>query len=131
MKRCGRCKKTKDDSEFHKHKNGKNGLSTQCKECRNEYNRNNPKLAKNRILRFKYGITLEEYNRMFADQKGKCAICGKHQSELEKSLAVDHNHETGEIRGLLCTHCNVFLGHINDDYMFLNTAIKYLNRDKQ
>ncbi|MBU2051427.1 MAG: endonuclease VII domain-containing protein [Gammaproteobacteria bacterium] len=67
------------------------------------------KNRRNTVLK-RGGITLEEYNQMFAKQNGCCAICGKHQSELKNRLAIDHNHETGEIRGLLCTSCNITLG---------------------
>lgn len=54
----------------------------------------------------KYGITLEQYNQMLDKQDHCCAICDKHKSEFNQNLAVDHNHVTGEIRGLLCTYCN-------------------------
>ena len=57
-----------------------------------------------------YGITLDDYNKMFAEQNGCCAMCGKHQSEFKQALSVDHNHQTDEIRGLLCFSCNSKLG---------------------
>jgi DNA-directed RNA polymerase subunit RPC12/RpoP len=57
-------------------------------------------------LRYKYGITEEQYNQLLKKQKHKCAVCGKHEDEEKRKLAVDHNHRTGEIRGLLCTYCN-------------------------
>ena len=57
-----------------------------------------------------YGITIKDYNRMFMEQKGCCAICGKHQSEQKNTLAVDHDHKTGEVRSLLCSRCNSQLG---------------------
>lgn len=53
-----------------------------------------------------YGITLAQYNELLRKQNNCCAICGKHESEFSKRLAVDHNHFTGEIRGLLCFPCN-------------------------
>lgn len=58
-----------------------------------------------------YGITLEDYERMFEDQKGLCLICGNVQAHKSfKHLCIDHNHETGEVRGLLCHNCNTKLG---------------------
>jgi len=73
-----------------------------------------------------YGITADEYNYLFIKQEGKCAICKQHQGTLPKRLSVDHCHETGKIRGLLCNKCNVSLGNFNDDISLLKEAIKYL-----
>jgi len=53
-----------------------------------------------------YGITIEEYDRMLENQKGCCAICDRDAANFKTRLAVDHNHITGEIRGLLCSYCN-------------------------
>jgi hypothetical protein len=85
-----------------------------------------PGYLKNSALKHHYGITLDDYNRMFERQKGRCAICGKHQSKLEKSLVVDHDHDTNEVRGLLCHHCNLVLGHAKDDVRVLSNAAAYL-----
>ncbi len=73
-----------------------------------------------------YGINVDEYNELFNQQNGKCKICGRHQSELKKSLSVDHNHLTGNIRGLLCNQCNLILGNANDKIIVLEKAIEYL-----
>ena len=62
--------------------------------------------AKDRYLRKKYGITLAVYNEMLKDQHDSCALCGKHKSNFKKSLHVDHNHKTGQVRGLCCYYCN-------------------------
>ena len=75
-----------------------------------KYNKENPDKRKSSILKYEYGITLEDYNKMLNEQEGKCAICQKHQNELKKILYVDHDHKTGEVRGLLCKNCNVALG---------------------
>jgi DNA-directed RNA polymerase subunit RPC12/RpoP len=77
-------------------------------------------------LKYRFGISLKEYNEMFQLQNGRCAICGKHQSELSKSLSVDHNHDTKEIRGLLCQNCNSVLGHALDNVEILRACIDYL-----
>ncbi len=64
--------------------------------------------ARNKYLQKKYGITLRQYNIMLFSQNLSCAICKKHKSEFKKNLAVDHNHKTGRVRGLLCYYCNKF-----------------------
>ena len=61
-------------------------------------------------LRYRYGITEDDYNKMFNKQRGCCYLCGKHQSKLNYRLCVDHNHLTGKIRKLLCKYCNHRLG---------------------
>lgn len=73
-----------------------------------------------------YGITVEQYNAMFAYQNGACAICGKPESEQSRKLSVDHNHETGAVRGLLCDNCNHAIGMFQDDIDLLQKAINYL-----
>lgn len=76
----------------------------------------NPEKWKNAHLKRMYGITLEEYNQMKQEQNGKCAICSCEekfkQNEKIKNLCVDHDHKTGEIRGLLCHRCNIALSVI-------------------
>lgn len=57
-------------------------------------------------LRTKYGITVEQYAELLDKQGGGCAVCGKTPGEEGRNLAVDHDHKTGEIRGILCTYCN-------------------------
>jgi hypothetical protein len=75
----------------------------------------------------KYGITPEQYSEMLAAQNSKCAICGKHD---ELNLAVDHCHETGQIRGLLCKYCNGGIGFLKDSIELLENAIKYLQKSR-
>jgi hypothetical protein len=94
-----------------------------------EYRKNNIIREKERArinqIKF-YGITPEDYNKMFEEQNGCCCICNKHQSNFKKSLSIDHNHQTGKVRGLLCHHCNVGLGHFKDNIESLNSALDYL-----
>jgi len=82
-----------------------------------------------REIQFKrlYGISLEEYDTLFSDQRGKCAICDTHQLELDNALHVDHCHTTGKVRGLLCRKCNLILGHSRDDSKLLKLASEYLD----
>jgi hypothetical protein len=72
----------------------------------------------------KYGITLKQYDVLFAKQKGQCAICG--QGPNRKNFAVDHDHKTGDVRGLLCDPCNYGLGNFKDDKKLLEKAKRYL-----
>lgn len=92
-----------------------------------------------RAWRFKkkFGITTADYERMFAEQSGLCAICERPPTRISRKqgkvmdLAVDHDHDTGEVRGLLCTDCNTVLGLMNDSPDRLWAAISYLNRHKR
>ena len=74
----------------------------------------------------KYGLSGEEYDEILIKQEGKCAICGRHQSELTRRLFIDHNHDTGKVRALLCYYCNTILSCAHDDIAILETTIKYL-----
>lgn len=93
-----------------------------------EWNKRNPektKLAYRRcMLKRRYGITLEEYEKMFAEQDGKCAIC-KGVCPTGRNLAVDHDHDTGKVRGLLCSRCNQGIGQLRN-IAILQSAITYL-----
>ena len=77
-------------------------------------------------LGWKYGITVEEYERKYESQKGCCAICGKPFA----ALCVDHNHETLTIRDLLCRLCNMRVGWIEKDIVAARTAFEYVLRWK-
>lgn len=81
---------------------------------------------KNAALKKHYGITLEFYEKLYEKQEGKCAICGVKETILNRKLAVDHDHDTGKIRGLLCTNCNSILGYADDNIIILEKVIKYL-----
>lgn len=76
----------------------------------------------------KLGITIEDYNNMLKKQKNKCGICRAkiHENSYKKLFDVDHNHNTGKVRGLLCNHCNRGLGYLKDNKSYLKNAIKYL-----
>jgi predicted class III extradiol MEMO1 family dioxygenase len=89
-------------------------------------------------LKRTFNLTLEQYNQMFIRQNGVCAICGlpemRTKGEKVIHLAVDHNHKTNRIRGLLCWHCNTALGHLrvdNEGIELLCSAISYLKNMEQ
>jgi len=82
--------------------------------------------ARRAWIKRKYGISQEEYDDLLARQDGGCAICGSREDTKDYRLPVDHNHETGKIRGLLCHRCNLAIGQFQDDVDLLRKAIKYL-----
>lgn len=79
-------------------------------------------------VRRKYGISIEQYDRFVAAQANRCAICGSRQSRGFERLCVDHCHDTGQIRGLLCHRCNTGIGLFVSDYSLLEAAAHYLDR---
>jgi hypothetical protein len=83
-------------------------------------------ISRSSSLRIKYGITQEQYDEMVRRQNGLCAICAHAPSK--KILVVDHDHQTGAIRGLLCDGCNVGLGRFGDNPGLLAAALRYLER---
>ena len=84
---------------------------------------------RSRRLKFNFGITLDEYETMLAQQAGVCAICkAPPETSYCGTLAVDHDHDTGKVRGLLCTRCNTALGSLRDSPEMLRAAANYLER---
>jgi len=79
-------------------------------------------------LKRSYGITPEDYNTMFEKQQGCCAICGKHQSNFKRALHVDHCHDTGQVRDLLCPQCNIGVGWVERNQDVMEKAIEYLKK---
>lgn len=88
--------------------------------------KDHPEKSKNWEYLRVYGISLTDYETMFSNQKGCCAICGRHQKDLKVTLCVDHNHQTKVVRGLLCLNCNRMLGLIHESRETLASAIIYL-----
>lgn len=81
-------------------------------------------------LKAAFGISLEQYEAIASKQNHCCAICGTPQVELRRKMAVDHDHETGKVRGLLCNNCNVGLGNFRDSEQLLVKAQKYIHEHK-
>jgi hypothetical protein len=83
-------------------------------------------------LQNKFGLTLGEYGQMLVAQNGKCAICAGEEKSTRngkvKALCVDHDHATGNVRGLLCSECNQMIGKAKDDRDILLAAVKYLDK---
>jgi hypothetical protein len=125
LKQCSTCKEIKSLDCFHgSHEN--NNISSRCQDC-----------VSASFLKYRYNISVDEFNHMREQQKGCCAICNtkldiKQDSTFRsKKVAVDHCHETGKVRGLLCSRCNTSIGHFQDDTTLLESAITYLNAFKQ
>lgn len=78
-------------------------------------------------LRYRFGITPEQYDQLLADQRGVCAVC--HRSDpTGRRLAVDHDHQTGVVRGLLCSNCNRAIGQLAESPDVLAAALAYLRQ---
>ena len=122
---CPACGEVKPLTGFPKNRSKRSGYMTYCKPCHNQIcRRNKDKFggARNYHLRRRYGITVEHYDQMFAEQKGLCAICREAPAEH-----VDHDHQTGRVRGLLCFNCNGALGQFRDRRNLMLAAIAYLD----
>lgn len=135
---CRICKKKKSVKDFYKTKGGKFGVRTECKFCsaknRKIYYKNSTGKWREQNLKYNYGITLDDYNKLFNQQNGCCAICKRHQSELKYILCVEHNHQTNEIRGLTCKYCNWLIGQVENKILtkeLLEKVINYLKFCKE
>lgn len=130
MKTCSGCNETQPLDDFHRHARGAFGRRSRCKACDGEYKKaryaSRPRLNLDIHLRRHYGITVETYDEMVDLQGGVCLICGRPPTTNGRRLAVDHDHDTGAIRGLLCTPCNSGIGQLGDSVDRLRSAIKYL-----
>lgn len=89
----------------------------------------NPDFNRKGHLRYSFGLRLDEYNAMLAAQGNACAIC-RLPPNSKRAFAVDHDHNTGRLRGLLCNNCNLLLGHAGDGTERLAAAITYLKEKK-
>lgn len=115
MKTCTSCNEEKPlEDFFNRNLKTKDGKNSHCKACEYEqiqnWRKNNVgslrQIERRAHLKRQFGITVEQYEELLASQNECCAICERHSSEFKTRLAVDHDHVTGRIRGLLCTYCN-------------------------
>ena len=140
MFKCKKCDIEKHLSDFYPTATGHRHV---CKACCTaasvQYQKKNPEGQRWKQLKHKYGLTKEQWCSMLNAQDSKCACCDvklhteaiKRGSKRPSNQAVvDHCHETGAIRGILCHSCNVALGHVKDDITILHKAIKYLENSK-
>lgn len=155
-KTCSTCFVEKGVAEFNKQKVRPDGLDIKCKTCSREFHakrykdpeirrkllenatrwrERNPDADADKTLRRKYGITLAQYNELFKLQGGVCALCKKSETtrrnkkrEGRERLAVDHCHDTGRIRGLLCFKCNTAIGSLGDTEEDARKVVEYFSR---
>ncbi|MGW7549049.1 endonuclease VII domain-containing protein [Streptomyces sp. NPDC054770] len=113
-KRCPQCEVVKPHSEWERNKTSSDGWASYCRACRAERNRVS-------YFKRKYGLTEAERDALIASQRGVCCIC------LSAPAAhVDHCHETGRVRGVLCFSCNAALGQFKDQPEVIRRAAAYV-----
>jgi len=139
MKTCKHCSVEKPLDEFYTHARTRDGKGSWCKKCliqKTAEKRKDPvqkelwkEYGRRSTLKNRYGITAEQYDKMIDDQEGVCAICKVNTQGgrgPNSRLAVDHNHDTGAVRGLLCGMCNQGIGMFKENPETMITAIEYL-----
>ena len=141
---CSKCKTEKDCFLFKRDNRKGSGRSSWCRLCDNRWHREQRKsrspaqIERDRLRgrtynrEYYYGITPDTYARMLQQYNDVCAICKQPETRIVKgslsSLSVDHDHETGNIRGLLCDSCNKVLGLFQDAPMLFRSAADYLEQ---
>ncbi|MGH2812845.1 MAG: endonuclease domain-containing protein [Actinomycetota bacterium] len=127
MKRCPGCGETKPLDEFPRNRSTRNGYGAYCKPCHNLRNRETVKRlygnSRHYHLRQRFGIGLDDFDRMVATQDGLCAICRK-----KPAVQVDHDHATRRLRAILCDGCNGGLSAFYEREDLLLKAIEYLEK---
>lgn len=111
-----------------------NDILVDMGEIKTQFAANKARRHKADQLRWSYGVSIEQWERLYREQDGKCAICGLPPGGDDRrtnSLHLDHDHETGEVRRLLCHYCNLGLGAFKDDPALLIAAAEYLRRYKK
>lgn len=134
-KRCTTCGATKALTEFYKTAKSEDGRAWSCKSCRREADTVWRARPENRVRacarsrKRRYGLEDETYQQMLASQGGVCAICYQPNTN-GKALYVDHCHDTGRVRALLCDGCNFAIGQMKDSPDRLRSAAAYLDRHR-
>ena len=135
---CRICKKLKEADEFGWKAKTKSGVDTACKPClrirdRTRYKRDTAKRKKSAkwaALKFRYGLAKDQWDALLQSQDGKCAICRKilaaESPGPSDRACVDHAHEDGKVRGMLCNPCNAGIGHFMDSSAIAQAAADYL-----
>jgi|SRR6185369_3578997 len=129
-KNCSSCKQEKELVHFYSKRLTQ--YQSECKECTRVRRSKWWKSESGRLstantkLKARFGITLDEYLSILKQQNYKCLICGISHSYMGHRLAVDHNHNTGKIRGLLCKGCNMGIGNFKENTSNLLKAVDYI-----
>ena len=129
---CHDCGEEKPDAEFYANpaSQRRRGRNARCHACQKVYRETHRARQRDWLLRQKYGITAAEYDEMYERQGGLCAICHQPEADARQSLAVDHCHDHGHVRELLCSTCNRGIGLLKHDPALLHSAISYLERNR-
>ena len=134
-KTCKHCGQEKAEAEFYRFFDrwvGKHYMSARCRPCHQEHKKTNPNTPRNRKadkLQLRYGLTYEQWERIREAESFSCMICGITEIEIGKKLDVDHCHDSGKVRGVLCNPCNTMLGHARDNVAILYAAVAYLQEN--
>ena len=149
---CTKCKNEKPLTEYYNRKKAIDGKRGECRSCSAYASRSwqqanpekaretrrkaqrallsrNPQYQANAARKHLYGITSEQFTELLILQDHGCAICAKSATIQGKALAVDHCHDTGKIRGLLCDVCNRAIGLFKNNAAYLQSAVKYLTKE--
>jgi len=118
---CSSCKTEKPLDDFYPRHDGKEGVRYRCKICNKTSKDKNRDYSRKYLFKNRYNITEEQYELKAAQQDNRCAICG-----ARVKLHVDHDHNTGAFRGLLCPNCNKAIGLFKDNPDTLRSAAEYL-----
>ena len=139
-KACSKCCTFKSRDQFSFHKGTKDKLYSWCRSCvaqdQKERRAANPEKYKEQLRRSRlkniYGLTIKEYDKMLQEQSNACAICKTTDTSSCRggTFHVDHNHDTGKVRQLLCHKCNTAIGLLNEDPFLFDAAKKYLERHR-
>src|SRR6266404_271849 len=124
-KRCSRCFRYRQLSDFSRDVKRSDGVYPQCMEC-NRARRKSLRVDLRTNIRRDYDISLEQFDAMLELQAGLCAICSQ-PMQPGKHTHIDHDHATGNVRSLLCGLCNKGLGHFRDDQALCQAAAQYLH----
>ena len=100
-------------------------LNKKSRESLRKKRKKNPDFDRAYKLKYTYGITIDEFNKILKKQEGKCVIC-RTDKPNGRGFCVDHDHKTGKVRGILCHSCNTGIGSLKDSVELLEKAIKYL-----
>ena len=125
---CASCRNFLPWTEFQKG-NGPNGKKSHCKACRSYYAKSayNPLKKFSQHLQYAYGISYEDYEALLTSQKHCCAICLK-PLKRGRLRNLDHCHNTGKVRGILCHRCNLALSFFDNDPEFVYKILDYLEK---
>lgn len=157
-KKCTGCRVVKPIDQFGITTRAIDGRAWKCRDCISQYTKKakaapgqfekrqeerrrffaaHPDYKRNEQLKRLYGITASQFDEMHQRQGGRCAICGEHEDNLKtpvdrcRPLHIDHSHETGVVRGLLCYRCNTGIGQFDDSPEMMETAAEYLRASRK